>query len=513
MKITVKEAYVIACDLGTGGCKSSLYDKEGNCIDGIFEEYSTYYPDERKHEQKPVDWLNAVKKSIKRLVKKLSPEVKAHIKGIGLSGHSLAMVPISKDGELLLDYVPIWSDFRADNTELNTLFDKVSEEDWYMTTGNGFPPRLYTVFKILWMKNHQPEIFNKAYKVIGSKDYINLMFTGNIVTDYSYASGTGIYNLKENDYSDVLLDAVGLYRDLFPKIVDSSDVVGNIIESLAIELDLPKTIKIIAGGVDNSCMALGSRCYKEGRVYNSLGSSSWIAVSSKQPLLDKNTKPYVFRHVIPNLCVSATAIFSAGSSYKWFAKILYGENNDPNYEELDKLAETISPGCEGLLFNPTLAGGSSLDKSPFIKGGFIGLSLLHTRAHLSRSVMEGVGFGLRETLDALRGSATINNSMMIVGGGSKSAVWRKILADILNVNILKSNIDQQAAALGAAALTLYGCGIWSDYSKLDNIHVIESIIEPDQDRVLLYNKLLKNYKKVSDFLSDYGDIIEEAKSE
>ena len=257
-------------------------------------------------------------------------------------------------------------------------------------------------------------------------------------------------------------------------------------------------------------MALGARCFADGRLYNSLGSSSWIAVSSKEPVLDIETRPYVFTHVIPGLFASATAIFSAGSSYKWYAKLLYGEGSEPDYDELDQAAATIKPGCDNLIFNPSLAGGSSLDKSTLIQGGFLGLTLLHTRAHMTRAVMEGIGFGLRIALDALCKITHVSNSMIIVGGGSKSPVWRQILADIYGIQVVKSNIDQQAAALGAAALTLFGCGIWSDFSRLDELHIIESVSEPDKDRSLRYNKLLANYKLASDLLSLYGEQSREA---
>ncbi len=234
MKKNMDKEYVIACDLGTGGCKSSLYDEGGDCLDGIFEEYPTYYPGDRMHEQKPAEWLFAVKKSVKRLVNDLSPENRNRIRGIGLSGHSLGMVPLNRDGDILLDTVPIWSDSRPDKEELEPFFFRIPEKSWYMKTGNGFPPGLYTVFKILWMKNHQPEIFKKTHKVIGTKDYINYMMTGTIATDYSYASGTGIYDLEAWDYSDELIAAAGLDRSIFPEIVDSTRIVGTIYENLAI---------------------------------------------------------------------------------------------------------------------------------------------------------------------------------------------------------------------------------------------------------------------------------------
>ena len=469
-----------------------------------FEEYPTYYPCENRHEQKPQEWLSAVKKSISRLVENTSDDIRNSIAGLGLSGHSLGMVPLNERGDLLLESVPIWSDSRPGKAELEPFFAQVSEESWYMKTGNGFPPGLYTVFKILWMKHNQPDVFQETRKVIGTKDYINFMLTGKIVTDYSYASGSGVYDLKAWNYSDELLEASGLDKGLFPDILASTDVCGTIKPAISEELGLPKTVRVVAGGVDNSCMALGAKCYVPGRVYNSLGSSSWIAVSSSEPVLDQQTRPYVFTHVVPGQFASATAIFSAGSSFKWLGKVLY-DGNDPDYSALDNAAESVTPGCENLIFNPSLAGGSKLDKSPYVRGAFLGLSLNHSRAHIVRSVMEGVGFGLRIALDSLRALTDISEEMTIVGGGSKSQVWRKILADIFNIRIVKTSIDQQAAALGAASLALYGCGIWSDFTRIDELHQIESVSVPQKETVGKYDKLLEMYKDISNYLSDLGN--------
>jgi xylulokinase len=500
----MKQQYVIACDLGTGGCKSSLYDVDGKCLDDLFYEYSTYYPSDNRHEQMPSEWWSSVKASIKGLLAEKPDEIRSSIAGIGLSGHSLGMVPIDDEGRLLLDSVPIWSDSRPGDEELKPFFSRVPEEEWYMLTGNGFPPALYTVFKILWMKQNQPEVFSRTKKVIGTKDYINLMLSGTVATDFSYASGSGVYDLKEWKYSDRLINAAGLEQTLFPDIFASSDVIGTVLPEIATELGLGKNVKVIAGGVDNSCMALGAKCFSPGRIYNSLGSSSWIAVSSESPLLDIEKRPYVFTHVVPGLFASATAIFSAGSSYKWFTQILSEKDSVPDFKALDQAAGQVPPGSENLLFNPSLAGGSSLDKSPDIRAAFLGLSLLHKRSHMVRSVMEGVGYGLKVALDVLTDLTEVEKEITIVGGGSKSPVWCQILADIFGMKVIKTNIDQQAAALGAAALVLVGCGIWEDYSKIDDLHQVESISQVNSENHKIYKNYLAFFKDASEYLADLG---------
>jgi xylulokinase len=290
------EEYIIAYDLGTGGNKASLYNQDGECLASTFVTYATFYPHPGWHEQRPADWWDAVVKSTKQLLAATEIE-KQKIVCCGISGHSLGTVLLDKHGNVLRQHTPIWSDARAVE-QAQQFFENVEEEQWYYTTGNGFPAPLYTVFKILWYREHEPQMFSKIDRVIGTKDYINYRLTGRIATDYSYASGTGVYDLLKWDYSDQLIQASQLPQSLFPEIVPSTQVLGDLTAEAAQILGLPQNVKIVAGGVDNSCMALGARNIEDGRVYNSLGSSSWIPVCSSKPLLDARTRPYVFTHVI-----------------------------------------------------------------------------------------------------------------------------------------------------------------------------------------------------------------------
>jgi xylulokinase len=508
----MKNNYIIAYDLGTGGNKASLYDIEGRCLAENFVSYPTHYPATGWHEQRPVDWWNAVVQSTHRLLEKASIEID-EIFCCGISGHSLGVVPLDGYGKLLRETTPIWSDSRP-LSQSKQFFETVDENEWYLMTGNGFPPPLYSVFKGMWYRDNEPEMFKKIHKIIGTKDFINYKLTGNIVTDYSYASGCGVYDLVKWEYSDDMIGASGLPREIFPDIVPSTEVIGELTPEAADALNLPAHIKVVAGGVDNSCMALGARSFKEGRAYNALGSSSWIAVASAAPLLDVRTRPYVFTHVIPDYFVSATSIFSSGSSFRWLrdqlcqAIVSEAEMNsvDP-YELMTAEAEKSPVGSNSIIFNPSLAGGNLLDDSPNIRGAFMGLDLGHTRADLIRSVMEGVAFGLRVALDELKRLTSIADEMTVVGGSSQSRLWRQIFADVYQMNIVKTNIDQQAAALGAAALAAVGTGLWSDFNIIDEIHAIEDITEPVLENSAAYARLLPIYKKASRFHSEIGDML------
>ncbi len=505
---------IISYDLGTGGNKASLYDLEGNCLATAFVPYDTSYPHVGWHEQSPDDWWNAVVESTRKLLEKTG-EDKENIECLAISGHSLGAVPVDADGELLRETTPIWSDIRA-SKEVEDFFSRVSSDDWYMTTGNGFPAACYTIFKVMWYKNNEPEMFGKIHKILGTKDYINYKLTGVMKTDHSYASGLGAYDLANRCYHKGYLAAGGIEEEILPDIVSSTCVLGEITAEAARKTGLGSRIKVVCGGVDNSCMALGAKNLADGRVYTSLGSSAWIAVSSHKPVLDLKAKPFVFAHVIPEMYTSAVSIFSAGTTFTWLRDNVCSDLKEKAalegkdaYALMDRLAEKAPAGSNKLLFNPSLAGGTSQDSSVNIRGAYFGLDLKHGRGDMIRSCMEGIAMNLRLRLDVLRKYCSLQDEMLLVGGGSKSALYRRIFADAYNMNIIKSNIDQDAGALGAAALAAVGCGIWKDFGKIDGIHTIAETVVPDSYNNSVYEKLLPVFEYASDLQATISDKLHE----
>jgi xylulokinase len=494
---------IISFDLGTSGNKASLYDVDGNCLATAFVPYDTYYPQVGWHEQRPSDWWDAVVESTKRLLH-TSGEDNKNIKGLAISGHSLGAVPIDKNGKLLRTATPIWSDIRAQK-EVADFFKRVDPDIWYQTTGNGFPAACYTIFKMMWYRNHEPEMFDQVDKILGTKDYINFLLTGEIKTDYSYASGSGVYNLKEWRYHQEFIAASGISADIFPEIVASTHFLGEMDSKAAALLGLSPETKVVCGGVDNSCMALGAKNIKDGRVYTSLGSSAWIAVSSEQPVLDVKAKPYVFAHVIPNMFTSAVSIFSAGTSLRWVRDNICSdlvneaqESHQDAYALMDSLAEKAPIGANKLLFNPSLAGGTSQDASIHIRGAYLGIDLKHGKADLIRAAMEGIALNLRLRLDVIRKYCQIQDEMLLVGGGSKSKLYQRIFADVYNTKIIKTNVDQDAAALGAAALAAVGCGFWKNFDRIDTIHQTAETVLPDPENNQKYEKILPVFEYASE---------------
>ena len=499
--------YIIAYDFGTGGVKASLYRSDGSSVCFSFEEYQTYYPRVGWHEQKPADWWSAICLSTNKLLKESGCDP-ADIEALAISGHSLVVVPIDKDGNLLRESVPIWSDTRADR-EAEEFLDRYGYDKWYLKTGNGFTQSMYSVFKLMWHKKYEPEMFAKIDCVLGTKDYINFLLTGERLADHSYASGHGFYDLKAKSYDFDLLAEMELPREIFTDIVPSTKVIGTLTPKASCELGLPESVKVCCGGVDNSCMALGGRGIKDGRVYTSLGSSSWIAVTSHQPILDVDMVPFVFAHVIPDMYASATSIFSAGSTLQWVRDELCKDliQEDHPFVKMDELAKSSPVGAHKLLLNPSFAGGAGTDTTPNVRGAFIGLDLKHSRADMIRSSMEGIAFALRIALDDLKKMTDLQDEMLFVGGGSKSALWMQMFADIYDMKILRTNVGQDAGSLGAAALAAVGCGMWDDFSRIDEIHKLEHENSPIPENQLVYEKLLPIYKKATEYLSEIGDLI------
>jgi xylulokinase len=505
---------IISFDLGTGGNKASLYDAQGICLASAFVPYPTQYPEVGWHEQRPVDWWSAVLESSRRLIK-ASRVHKDEVVCLGISGHSLGAVPIDASGTVLREATPIWSDVRA-QAEAEEFFRRVDDSKWYMTTGNGFPAPLYTVFKVMWYRNHEAEIFRNIHRILGTKDYINFKLTGRMVTDFSYASGSGVYDLKGWRYKDEFIEASGLPRSLWPDIVPSTEVIGEIQPDVADAMGLGPGVKVVCGGVDNSCMALGAGNIRDGRVYTSLGSAAWIAVSSEQPVLDSKLRPFVFAHVVPGMFTSAVSIFSAGTSFSWVKDNICSDlvaqaeaTGKDVYVLMDEMADQAPVGSNKLLFNPSLAGGTSQDPSVHIRGAYIGLDLKHGRPELVRSAMEGIAMNLRLRLDLLRKYTRLEDEILFVGGGAKSRSYLGIFADAFNTRVKKTNVDQDAGALGAAAIAAVGCGLWSDFNKIDGIHKTVEVVEPNAANNLKYEKLLPVFEQATQYQASLSDALKD----
>lgn len=466
-------ALALAFDLGTGGCKASLWDEHAHMLAETVSEYDTLHPAPGRNEQRPEDWWRAIAASTREIIERV-PDAATSVAGIALSGQSLGAVQLDDALELVRPTTPIWSDARGLTAHV---FAELPEPEWYRRTGNGFGAALYPVFKAAAFAAEEPEAWARTRHLVGSKDWINLRLTGRLVTDHSMASGSGAYSLVRGGYDDEILDAAGLSRELFAEPVESADVVGALTRDAADALGLRAGIPVFAGAVDNAAMALGSRGTAEGRLYAALGSSSWMTLTSARPVLDEHSRPYVFRHAIPGLHVSALSTFSSGTTIGWLRDLL--APGEPIGTFVERAAASV-PGAGGAVMLPTLAGGTPLEGGSDVRGGLAGLELGTTSADLVRACLEGIAFALDRSLRLMRELSGSDDELLISGGGSRSPVWNRIYADILQTPLVRTSVDQQAATLGAAAIAFVGMGAWTDFGRVDDAHsVIERIVPAD----------------------------------
>lgn len=492
----MSKKYILAHDLGTGGDKCILLDvQNGEIVAETFEPYVTFYSDARQAEQKPDDWWRAMKICTQRVLVEGGVK-KEEIACISFSGHMLGCVPVSKNGELLRPKVPIWSDSRA-VYQAKILLEKAGGyEKWYRLTGGGLRPENYSVSKILWIKENEPEVYRKTYKFLGTKDYIICRLTGKFVTDYSEASGTGVFDLIKREWACSLLKESGLEVEKLPEVYASTDVAGLIRLEAAREIGLSPSTPVVIGGGDVSATAVGAGAVMHGRAYNYIGSSAWIGACTDEPLWGDQVKPYIFCHLVPKKYTSQVAIYCAGSALDWAKEILCSQEKERAFQEgispyalMDGLASSVQAGADGLLFIPSLLGGGTLHLNPNMRGAFVGLTLSHTRAHLLRAILEGVGFDLKQILNLFEAMVGKIHEIRLVGGAAKSNLWSSILADIYSKPVLVLSVSQSTAALGAAIVGGIGVGLWSDFTVVDQLLNIERRFEPNTTQMHIYDSL------------------------
>jgi xylulokinase len=464
----------LAFDLGTGGCKASLWDEDARMVAETVSEYATEHPAPGRNEQRPQDWWDAIVSSTRTLLERI-PDAAAAVAGIALSGQSLGAVQLDDALELVRPTTPIWSDARGRTAPV---FAALPEPEWYRRTGNGFGAALYPVFKAATFAVEDPDAWARTRFLAGSKDWINLRLTGRLLTDHSMASGSGAYSLAAGGYDPDILDAAALPHDLFATPVESTDVVGPLARDAASALGLLAGIPVFAGAVDNAAMALGSRGTAEGRLYAALGSSSWMTVTSARPVLDEASRPYVFRHAIRGFHVSALSTFSSGTTIGWLRDLVApGETIG---EFVERAAES-APGARGAVMIPTLAGGTPLEGGSDVRGALLGLELGTSTADVVRAGLEGIAFALDRSLRLVRALSGSDQELLISGGGSRSPLWNRIYADILGTTLVRTSVDQQAATLGAAAIVFVGLGAWPGFARTDDAHVVMERIAPHPD--------------------------------
>ena len=502
--------YILAHDLGTGGNKAVLYSSEGELISRAFKSYDTYYPCSGWAEHDPQDWWKAVIGSTRQLL--ASTEInKKNIACISLSGHSMGIVPVDKKGKLLRKTVPLWNDSRAID-KARDMLERIGYDDWYEKTGAGFRPENHSIFKLAWFKDNEPRMFNSTYKFLPTKGFIILNLTGNFISDYSDASFSGLMDINELKYSEEIFKLSGLPVEKMPVLLKSVDYAGELTKEASELLGIPPGIAVINGGVDNACTAIGAGNIKENRIYNYIGSSSWIAATSAKPIINSKIKIPCYAHSIPNLYLSQASVFSTGSTLQWYKDIfcdkenLQAEKSDGNvYSMIEKNASHSPVGSNNIIFIPSFRGGATVSPNSYLRGAFLGLELSHNKNDINRAVLEGISFELALALKEYINLGMKSKNIRITGGGSKSKFWRQMLADVFGIDTILTSIDQEAAAFGAAAIGAVGTGIWKDFSIVDEIVKQVDVSKPDKQNVRVYKEILHKFKYAMDKVGEINE--------
>jgi xylulokinase len=505
---------ILAHDLGTTGSKATLYDAEGRLVASAFHAYETQHLGQNRVEQNPHDWWEAVVASTRRLLAEASA---SDIACVSFSGQMMGCVAVDGSGEVLRPAI-IWADQRA--AQQAALFaERVGPQRVYEITGHRLGPS-YSIEKILWVRDHDFDTFARTHCFLQAKDYLVMRLTGAYVTDYSDATGTNAFDLRARDWSDEVLDTVGIDRALLPEPHPSTDVVGEVLPGPAEECGLRAGTPVVIGGGDGSCAAVGAGSVREGTAYNYIGSSSWIALATREPFPHPEHRTVTFCHLVPDLYMPAGTTQAAGACYQWFRNTLCQEEMRAAkaegidvYDFLNAVAETVPPGCEGLIFLPYLMGERSPHWNPHARGAFIGLTPSHTKAHMCRAVLEGVALNLRLVLDLFRGDGGPGNggpdtatryaappngiridAMRVIGGGAKGELWRQIMADAYGVPVLLPAHPEEATSIGAAVAGGVGVGLFRGFSVTEEIARVTVRQEPGAEAQAVYERLLPVFR-------------------
>ncbi|MTI81080.1 MAG: xylulokinase [Firmicutes bacterium] len=494
----MQELY-LGIDIGTTGVKVLAVDREGNIAAESTREYPLHVPRPGWAEQNPEDWYQATCSAVNDVLN--SGIIAEQIKGVGLTGQMHGSVFLDKHGKVIREAI-LWCDQRtADQCEqINNI---VGEKKLIELVSN---PALagFTAPKILWLKDNEPENYQRVAKVLLPKDYISWRLTGGFATDVSDASGMLLLDVVNRRWSNDILAALDIPESWLAEVFESPEAVGKINATGAEDTGLIEGTTVAAGAGDNAAGAVGNGIVKSGMATVSLGTSGVIFTPSETPAVDEAGRLHTFCHAVPGQWHLMGVTMAAGGSMRWFRDTLSGEETtvakltgkDP-YEYISDEAALVPPGCEGLVFLPYLSGERTPHADPYARGVFVGMNLKHNKGHLGRAVMEGVAFSQKDTLEIMAQLGIKLDDLRITGGGARSPVWRQIMADVfgLNLNVMQNS---NGPAYGAAVL---GSVAASAYSSIDEaVKVIANQqmekVTPQQKNIELYNKMYGIYVDV-----------------
>ena len=489
-------AYLLGIDIGTSGAKVIAIDEGGRLVATAGREYPLLTPRPLWAEQHPETWWEAVVACTREVLQTVPAE---EIAGIGLSGQMHGLVALDDAGEVLRPAI-LWCDQRTQQ-QCDFITEVVGRETLVRETCN---PVLtgFTAPKIMWVREHEPEVYERARMFLLPKDYIRWRLTGAYATEVSDASGTSLLNVPQRRWSDEVLGALGIPREHLPAVFESPHVSANVDRQGAQATGLLHGTPVVGGGGDQAAGAVGNGIVQSGVISVTTGTSGVVFAFADQPVVDEKLRVHTFCHAVPGKWHVMGVMLAAGGSLQWYRDALGEEekvvaarmNSDP-YELITRQAATIAPGCEGLLFLPYLSGERTPHPDPLARGAFIGLTLRHTRCHMARAIMEGVAFGLRDSLEILKKLDVSIGNVRASGGGARSEVWRQIQADVFGLPLSTISVDQ-GPALGAALLAGVGVGIYGSVEEAcSTVIKVQGTTSVLEENTVLYESLYHLYRQ------------------
>jgi xylulokinase len=504
--------YLIGIDIGTSATKTVLFDEECRGIASASAEYPLYQPQNGWAEQKPEDWKAAVIQTIRVVLEKSAVPAKS-VKGIGLSGQMHGLVMLDEDNAVIRPAI-IWCDQRT-AAECREITEKVGYKRLIEITAN---PALtgFTASKILWVRKHEPENYRRCRHILLPKDYIRYCMTGDYATEVSDASGMQLLDVPHRCWSDEVLQKLSIDPSLLGKVYESPEVTGKITQDFAALTGLSTSTVVVGGAGDNAAAAIGMGIVEDGRAFTTIGTSGVVFAHTSQMKFDSQGRVHTFCCAVPGCWHVMGVTLAAGLSLKWFRDTLGGdyvlrgiaEHRDP-YDLMNDDAAKVPVGSNRLIYLPYLMGERTPHLDPDCRGVFFGLSAIHTKADMIRSIMEGVSYSLRDCNEILLDMGVPVKEMMACGGGGKSPIWRQMLADMYGCTV-KTSKSQEGPALGAAILAGVGSGMFQDVpSACHRFIAADASCTPQTANMAYYAKGHKLYQKLYQKLREcYGDLAE-----
>jgi xylulokinase len=481
-------SYLLGLDVSTTGSKAVLIDDTGRVVESATNAHPLSTPRPAWSEQDPADWWSASVASIRRVLDAsgVKPE---EVVGVGMTGQMHGLVLLDRAGEVLRPAI-LWNDQRT-AAQCASITEAVGKDRVLQITGNPVLPG-FTAPKIVWVRENEPEVYARVAKFLLPKDYVRYRLSGAMVCDVSDASGTSVFDVGRRTWSDEILAALRIPREWVPEVTESPVVSGRVNAEGARLTGLREGTPIVSGAGDNAAAAVGTGIIRPGVISASLGTSGVVfaPLESYQP--EPAGRLHAFCHAVPGQWHLMGVMLSAAGSLRWYRDAIGGAS-PPSFDELVNEAGDVAAGAEGLLFLPYLSGERTPHPDPDARGAFVGLSLRHGRGHLTRAVLEGVAFGLKDSVELMKPLGLNVARVRVAGGGTRSPVWRQILADVFDAQLATTDATE-GAAYGAALLAGVGAEVFESVEAASDRAVREVEQVRPGANVGRYAKLYPRYR-------------------